>query len=309
MAFGRDIQDSVVRTVTSLFDHGPTPLEHTLDYQGDPGLLGPDSVSWRVLGDAAVFIGGIRALIVQSAHPEVAAGVEDHSTYRADPLGRLSRTSVYVTETTYGAMPEVEGAVATVRQAHRPIRGTSERQLRYNANTPQLAAWVHNVLTDSFLAAHQAFGPQALSTADADRFVSEQTKVGELLGAAPLPDTAGDLRNWIVDHPDRSESQAQVNAVEFLRNPPLAIPIRVGYRLLFNAAVTTIPEQITSQLGLQESRWAERTGRSSINAMRWALGASPAWQLALTRCDAPIPPNTFRQPLPDNTPTARVSDV
>ena len=304
MALGRDLQDSVVRAVTSLFAQGPTPLEHTLEYEGDPGLLGPDSVSWRVLGDAAVFVGGIRALVVQSAHPEVAAGVDDHSSYRDDPLGRLSRTSVYVTETTYGATPEVEAAVEVVRQAHRPITGTSDRDRPYSASTPVLAAWVHNVLTDSFLAAYQAFGPRPLSSADADRFVSEQTKVGQLLRAAPLPDTAAELRNWIVDHPGRADSPAQTNAIDFLRDPPLAVPIRVGYRLLFNAAVTTIPEPLTTQLGVRERRWAQRTGRTSIAAMRWALGASPAWQLALTRCNAPIPPKTFRQPLPNHTQTA-----
>ena len=297
MALARDIQDSVVRAVTSLFSKGPTPLERTLDYEGDPGLMGPNSVSWRVLGDAAVFVGGIRALVVQSAHPEVAAGVDDHSSYRDDPLGRLSRTSVYVTETTYGAMPEVEAAVAVVRQAHRPITGTSDRGCPYSASTPELAAWVHNVLTDSFLAAYQAFGPQPLSTEDADRFVSEQTKVGELLRAAPLPETAAELRSWIVDHPARADSRGQTNAIDFLQDPPLAIPIRLGYGLLFRAAVTTIPESITSQLGIEERRWAGKVGRGSINAMRWALGASPDWQLALTRCNAPIPPNTFRQPL------------
>ena len=80
--------------MTGLFAHGPTPLANTLDFPGDPGILGPDSVSWRVLGDASVFVGGIRALVIQSAHAEVVAGVEDHSTYRSDPLGRLSRTSV-----------------------------------------------------------------------------------------------------------------------------------------------------------------------------------------------------------------------
>ncbi len=297
MKVARDIQDSVVRAVTSLFSQGPTPLEHTLDHVGDPGLMGPDSVSWRVLGDASVFVGGIRALVVQSAHPEVAAGVDDHSSYRDDPLGRLSRTSVYVTETTYGAMPEVEAAVAVVRQAHRPVTGTSDRDRPYSASTPELAAWVHNVLTDSFLAAYQAFGPQPLSTEDADRFVSEQTKVGELLRAAPLPDTAAELRSWIVDHPARADSRGQTNAIDFLQDPPLALPIRLGYGLLFRAAVTTIPDSITAQLGIEERRWAGKVGRGSINAMRWALGASPDWQLALTRCNAPIPPNTFRQPL------------
>jgi uncharacterized protein (DUF2236 family) len=298
MNFGRDVQESVVRAVTSLFEHGPTPLANTLDHAGDPGLLGPDSVSWRILGDSSVFVGGIRALVVQSAHPEVAAGVDDHSTYREDPLGRLSRTAVYVTETTYGAMPEVEAAVAVVRDVHRPITGTSERGQPYSASRPEMAAWVHNVLTNSFLSAYQAFGPEPLSTDDADSFVSEQTRVGELLGAAPLPTTAADLEAWIVNHPDAAISRAQTTAIEFLSDPPLEIPVRVGYRLLFNAAVTTIPEPLRRQLGLTETRWADRVGKYSIGAMRWALGASPSWQLALTRCDRPIPPGIFKQPLP-----------
>lgn len=293
-----DIQDGVVRAVTALFDQGPMPLENTLDFRGDPGLLGPDSVSWRVLGDASVFLGGIRALVVQSAHPEVAAGVEDHSTYRDDPLGRLSRTAAYVTETTYGALPEVGAAVAVVRDAHRPITGTSERNRPYSASRPEMAAWVHNVLTNSFLSAYQSFGDRPLSTADADLFVAEQTKVGELLGAAPLPSTAHDLENWIVDHVDTADSQAQRDAINFLSKPPLAIPIRAGYRLLFNAAVTTIPKPLQQQLGLTETRWAHKIGSTAIDGMRWSLGASPSWQLALTRCDRPIPPKLFRQPLP-----------
>ena len=74
-------------SATAPFGHAPYPLAHTLDYRGDPGLLGPGSVSWLVIGDVATFIGGIRALLLQSAHPEVVAGVGDHSRYREDPLG------------------------------------------------------------------------------------------------------------------------------------------------------------------------------------------------------------------------------
>lgn len=187
------LRDRVVEATTSLFSHGPEPLEHTLDHRGDPGLLGPDSVSWRVIGDTSAFVGGIRALVVQTAHAEVVAGVSEHSTYRDDPLGRLSRTAVYVTETTYGAMPEVEATVAAVRTAHRPVHGMSERKRKYSASNPAMAAWVHNVLTDSFLVAYQAFGSRPLSAADADRFVEEQTAIGALLGAAPLPTTAREL--------------------------------------------------------------------------------------------------------------------
>lgn len=289
--------------MTGLFSHGPTPLANTLDYPGDPGLLGPDSVSWRVLGDASVFVGGIRALVVQAAHAEVVAGVEEHSTYRTDPLGRLSRTSVYVTETTYGAMPEVESAVAVVRQAHRPVHGTSERNLPYSAGRPEMAAWVHNVLTDSFLATYQAFGPERLSTADADRFVAEQTRIGELLGADPLPETAAELTDWITNHPDRVATKAQASAVAFLRNPPLSPPIKIGYRLLFQAALTTIPSDLQTQLGVEPGKRARSIGKNATAALRWALGASPDWHVALVRVGAPIPEGLFRQPLPSPGPT------
>ncbi|MDG2027661.1 MAG: oxygenase MpaB family protein [Acidimicrobiales bacterium] len=296
------LKDRVVGSTTSLFSHGPQPLEHTLSYAGDPGLLGPGSVSWQVIGDAAAFVGGIRALIVQTAHPEVVAGVEQHSRYKSDPLGRLSRTAVYVTETTYGAIPEVEAAVAAARQAHAPVRGHSERNKAYSAGHPAMAAWVHNVLTDSFLAAFQAYGPRTLTATEADCFVEEQTRIGALLDASPLPGSADELTRWISHHPELACSSAQAQAIEFLRNPPLPPPVRIGYRLLFNAAIATLPPSICDIVGLTPTTRGERVGRASVRSLRWALGSSPSWHLALVRTSAPVPPNLFRQPLPTNTP-------
>lgn len=293
-----DLRDRVVEATTGLFSHGPRPLEHTLDHVGDPGLLGPSSVSWEVIGDATAFIGGIRALLMQTAHPEVVAGVDQHSTYRVDPLGRLTRTSLYVTETTYGALPEVDTAVATVRRAHGPVRGRSERDRAYSAATPGLAAWVHNVLTDSFLTAFQVYGPRPLSDDEADRFVEEQSRIGRLLGADPLPATARDLREWIVENPDLDRSAGQRRSLEFLRNPPLSLPVKLGYRLLADAAVVTIPTKIADMSDLHASCRAERVGRRTVGALRWALGSSPSWHLALVRSGADVPEGLFRQPLP-----------
>ena len=292
------LKDKIVASTTSLFSHGPRALEHTLDHPGDPGLLGPDSVSWRVIGDAAAFVGGIRALVVQTVHPEVVAGVEDHSRYRNDPFGRLNRTSVYVTETTYGAIPEVDAAVAAVRTAHRPVRGTSGRDRPYSAGRPEMAAWVHNVLTDSFLAAYQTYGPHPLTTAEADQFVAEQARIGALLGASPLPDTADELSHWVVENPALATSDAQANALRFLRHPPLPFGVELGYRLLFNAAVPTIQPPTRHLLGLHSRRGSERVGRATVRALRWALGSSPSWHLALVRSGAPVPRGLFRQPLP-----------
>ena len=292
-----DLRDRVVAATTGLFSHGPQPLEHTLDHLGDPGLLGPSSTSWEVIGDATAFVGGIRALLMQTAHPEVVAGVDQHSTYRVDPLGRLTRTSVYVTETTYGARPEVDAAVATVRRAHGPVRGRSERDRAYSAATPGLAAWVHNVLTDSFLAAFQAYGPRPLADEEADRFVEEQSRIGQLLGADPLPTTAQTLREWIVEHPDLDRTEGQRRSLDFLRNPPLSLPVKLGYRLLADAAVATIPTRIAYLSDLQSPFQAERVGRQAVGALRWALGSSPSWHLALVRAGADIPRGRFRQPL------------
>lgn len=291
-----EVKNKVVEATVSLFSHGPQPLEHTLDHMGDPGLLGPDSVSWRVIGDATAFVGGIRALLVQTAHPEVVAGVEDHSAYRSDPLGRLSRTAVYVTETTYGALPEVEATVAAVRRAHAPVRGRSERDRAYSAGHPEMAAWVHNVLTDSFLAAYRAYGPTPLTDAEADRFVEEQTRIGALLGADPMPATEADLRSWIVDHSEIQQTEALHKAVDFLRDPPLSLPVKAGYKALMNAAVATIPEPIRQLIGVDTFSRAAEFGNASVGAMRWALGSSPSWHLALIRAGADIPTDvTFRQ--------------
>jgi uncharacterized protein (DUF2236 family) len=283
------LRQRIVGATTGLFAHAPYPLEHTLDYMGDPGLFGPGSVTWRVIGDATTFIGGIRALLVQAAHREVAAGVADHSRYQEDPLGRLSRTSAYVTATAFGAMPEVEAAVQIVRKAHRPVRGESHRGRPYAADNPEHAAWVHNVLTDSFLEAYRWYGRDRLTRAEADRFVAEQTKVGRLLDADPMPATAAELAEWVVDHPDIGVSPGMLGAVDFLRRPPLRWNIRIAYGILLRAAVATIPAPIREVIGVRRRPGAVLMGRLTIRLLRAVLGSSPSWHLALTRVGAPLP--------------------
>jgi len=260
-------------------------------------MLGPGSVSWRVIGDVAAFVGGIRALLIQTAHPEVVAGVEQHSSYRTDPLGRLTRTAFYVTQTTYGALPEVEEAVGLVRAVHARVQGRSERGLPYRAADPALAAWVHNVLTDSFLVAYQRYGPAPLSTDEADRFVREQARIGALLDADPLPESAAALAEWVSRHPATAASKAQAEVIAFLRRPPVPVGPRLGYRLLFEAALPAIPPSLLETMGLEVSASRARAGAAALAALRWALGSSPSWHLALVRSGAPVPHGMFQQPL------------
>ncbi len=290
------VRDRITRTTVGLFSHAPDPLGQTEAYPGDPGLFGPDSVTWRVIGDVATFVGGIRALLVQAAHQEVAAGVADHSRYQDDPLGRLSRTSAYVTATAFGAEPEVDQAVRIVRRAHRPVHGESHRLRAYAADDPGHAAWVHNVLIDSFLVAHQVYGKDRLDDRNADRFVAEQNAVGRLLDANPLPRTADMLSDWVTNHPDIGVSPGMVNAVDFLRVPPLPLHVRLAYRVLYWAAVATIPVSIRSVIGVKRKPGAVIMGRIAVIALRWVLGSSPAWYAALRRVGAELPDgHRFRQ--------------
>lgn len=291
---GRFRRTVAVRTV-GLFARAGDPMAHTMDHRGDPGLFGPGSISWEVMGDVSGFIGGIRALLIQAAHPEVVAGVTDHSRYREDPLGRLSRTSSYVTATSYGAMPEVEQALRIVRAAHRRVHGISHRGIPYRADDPALAAWVHNALTDSFLVCNQIYGARPLSTEEADRFVREQAAIGRLLDAEPVPETAAGLSRWVAEHPAVAPSPGMREAVEFLRDPPLDPAVKLAYQVLASAAVATIPPRIRRALGLRPRPGALYVGHASMAGMRWALGASPRWRQALLRVGAPVPEHRFRQ--------------
>ncbi|MCY4067853.1 MAG: oxygenase MpaB family protein [Acidimicrobiaceae bacterium] len=279
--------------ISALFSHGETPLENTADYPGDAGLCGPDSISWRVIGDVSVFLGAIRALLIQATHPETVAGVDDHSRYRADPMGRLNRTAFYVTSATFGAMPEVEEAVKRVRAAHRPVKGVSHRGLPYSASDPALAAWVHNTLTDSFLVAYQQFG-LPLSEAEADRFVVEQSRIGAMLGADPLPQTAAGLRDWVRFHPDLATSPGQEAAVHFLRRPPLPFRQRLGYAVLFQGAIATMPPELTRLLDMKPRHGARRASAGLLRSLRFGLLDSPSWQAALERCGASYDSSRFR---------------
>ena len=292
---------SVARATLALFEHTPYPLENTLDYSGDPGLLGPNSVSWRLIADPAAFVGGLRALLVQAAHPEVVAGVDQHSRYMDDPLGRLSRTSAYVTATTFGAMPEVEDALTRVLRAHARVKGVSSRGRPYDAADPRYSAWVHNALTDSFLTANQHYSDYPLTVVEADRFVAEQALIGARLDADPLPSTARDLRQWIETHPDIAPSPEMTSVVEFLGDPPLSPGVRLGYGLLHAAAVATLPERIREVLGVRSRPGAVSLGVAAVSGLRWALGASPSWALALTRCGVEIPIGMFRRQPPAST--------
>ena len=279
----------LTETTVGLFSHAPDPLEETFQYPDDPGLFGPESITWKIMGDVSSFIGGIRALLIQAAHPEVAAGVANHSTYRDDPLGRLSRTASYVTATAFGAMPEVEKSIKMVSSAHRPVVGTSSRGEKYSAGNPEMAAWVHNALIDSFLVSYQNFGPFLLKNEEADSYVYEQTNLGNLMKASPLPENAASLSCWLSENPKVGSSKEGAEAVSFLKKPPLPFFTRIAYKILFNAAVVTMPIELREAIGVNPKKGSKTAGNFLTKVLRYALGSSPAWAAALDRSGSKRP--------------------
>jgi uncharacterized protein (DUF2236 family) len=138
---------------------------------GDLGLFGPESVTWRLHAEPVLWLGGIRALYLQALHPEAMRLLHEHSVFRDDPWGRLRRTAEYVGVTTYGTREDAHRAGARVRMVHQ----------RLGLDAPDLLRWVHCCEVDSFLAAARRSGAR-VSAADADRYVAEQLRTGQLVG-------------------------------------------------------------------------------------------------------------------------------
>lgn len=167
---------------------GFTPLESLDRSTPDPGLFGPDSVSWRVHHDPASVVGGIRALVFQSLHPEVMLGFARVTGSYEDAWGRLSRTGRYVNAITYGTEAEAEAAAARVRRIHGAL----------GLDRPEWLLWVHCGAVDSWLDAHRRSGAP-LTDDEADRYVEEQVKAARLVGCAvaDVPTSVAELRDYV----------------------------------------------------------------------------------------------------------------
>ena len=193
-------------------------------------------------------------------------------------------------------MPEVQEAIGKVKIAHQKVSGFSERGKSYSAANPEDGAWVQNTLTDSFLVAYQTFA-KPLTTEEADQFVLEQSKIGELLGVTPLPKTAKELRAWVDEHPRLATSKDLTESIKFLKTPPLPFPQLFGYKIVQRAAVSTISPRLRNILDLQSRAGSIQAGRALTNTLRWAMKSSPSWRSALLRCDAQFDPAMFRSDL------------
>ena len=243
-----------------------------------PRWFGEDRPIRRVHGDASMFVGGLRALLLQSLHPLAMAGVAGHSGFRGDPWGRLQRTSYFLAVTTFGPAEYADETIAKIKKVHRGVRGTAADGRPYSASDPHLLRWVHIAEIDSFLRAHQRYGRKPLDQAGRDGYVADTARVARELGVLDPPETEAELADQIRKYrPELTGTpEARATARFLLFNPPLPIPARVPYAVLGAAAVELLPRWARLPLRLPYLPVAESTvvragGQLVTTGIRWAM--------------------------------------
>ncbi len=264
---------------------GPDGGRHRDRIHGRPGprWFAPDSAIAQVHGDASMFVGGIRALLLQSLHPAAMRAVAEHSGYRGDMWGRLARTSRFLAVTTFGTAEDAQQAVDAVRAIHDRIAGTMPDGSSYAASDPHLLRWVHVAEIDSFLRAHQRYGARPLDAAGRDAYVAQTAEVARRLGVLDPPTTEAELAAVLEEYrPElRGTPEAREAVGYVLLRPPLPLLARPAYGVLAAAAVGLMPAWTRLPLRLPWLPVTERTvvrvlGGAAVGTVRWAMTPPPA---------------------------------
>jgi uncharacterized protein (DUF2236 family) len=257
---------------------GPEGPRHRDRIHNTPGerWFADDRPIRIVHADSSMFVGGLRALLLQSLHPLAMAGVAAHSGFRGDPWGRLQRTSYFLAVTTFGRATDAEQAIRRIQGVHERVRGVAPDGRPYAASDPHLLRWVHVAEVDSFLDAHRRYGGVRLEPEQQDGYVADAARVARALGVVDPPTTVAELADALQAYrPElRGTPEARAAARFMLLRPPLPIAARVPYAVLASAAVASMPVWARWPLRLPYLPVAEATvvragGAGLVRTLRW----------------------------------------
>lgn len=249
------------------------------------GLYAPGSVTWRISSDNALMLGGGRALLMQLAHPLVAAGVGAHSDFLERPVRRLERTMTLTLGLVFGSGAEARASARAVNRAHERVSGRLEQSVPgfpagtpYRAFDPELLLWVHATLVDSALETYATF-VRPLAAAERDAYWRESWAIGRLLGLSDhafppaYPDFAAYVEEMVA-----SRLQVTAQALE-LADAVLRPPLRGVPRGVFwpHEVITAglLPARLRAQYGLRWGRSRAAAYRGLVVAFRGAVRAAP----------------------------------
>jgi uncharacterized protein (DUF2236 family) len=238
------------------------------------GLYAEDSVTRRVNRENVLFLGGGRALLMQLAHPKVAAGVDEHSDFRSHPIRRLRRTLLITMAIVFGDRETALRAARTVNQVHGRVQGQG-----YRALDPDLLLWVHATLADTALATYEAF-VSPLTPREREDFYQEFKLLGELLGIPRdrFPDSLRDFNDYMeammTTGPVHVDQRAKDLARMVLRPSVRMLP---GPAMIPFEVVTAglLPPTLRTQYGLAWGSGQRRAYRLAVNALPRLVALTP----------------------------------
>lgn len=244
---------------------------------GDPGLFGPGSMVWRVNGETAVLLGSGRALLMQIAHPLVAAGVADHSDFEADAFDRLWRTLDTVLTVAFGDTEQALGAADRVRGIHGRVTGRRGGRT-YSALDHELLLWVHGTLVDSALVTYQRF-VEPLAPDDVERYLEEMKRFAGAFGVPRdvLPPDAVFFRRYMDEQLVglRVTPEARRLAHEIMA-PPAPVGLAPFRGLLRETTIGLLPEHLREPFGLTWGPARELALKVAAAGIRRTLPLVPA---------------------------------
>lgn len=255
----------------------------------DIGFYGPESDVWKVHGSLSTLVGGVRALLMQAAYPAALAGVSQHSAYDTDPLGRLERTTRWLTITSFGSTAAIEREARRVNTLHHKVVGeyvAPDQEIKeYKAGHSRHLLWVHCAFTDSFLTAYREL--DFAEDRSVPNYVQEWAKSAEPLGLTDAPASDAELKQTLDGflEDEIGAIAATPTIVHFIIHPPFAKAAMPFYRTICNAAISTMDPRVLKVLGLKpKSRLWLIAVKPMLGALRVVVGKeSPSQEIARDR--------------------------
>jgi len=218
----------------------------------DHGLFGPHSVTWRVHLEPVLFVGGMRALLLQSLHPRVMRATFQNSAL-FDPekaFPRFLRTVEFVETRTFGSLAEIERASARVRGLHAKLRGYDpDTGEHYRVDEPSGLLWVHCAEVDSYADVARRAG--ILDDEGTDAYIAENVRAAQTVGLDPadVPASRAELAAYFAQiRPQLRLTDEARRGVGGLLRPRGRAPrsVKLAISTVAAAAIATLP------------RWARR---------------------------------------------------
>lgn len=247
--------------------------------QHDHGLFGPDSVTWRVHLEPVLWVGGLRALLLQSLHPRVMRGTFQNSAL-FDPRkawSRFQRTVEFVGVRTFGTTADVEAAAARVRALHASLRGYDpDTGSTFRLDEPAGLLWVHCSEIASYADVARRAG--ILDDAGTERYLVESVRAAGVIGLSGAPSSRAEMRTYFDRmRPELALTDEARRAVGNLFAPRSRAPsaVKLGIPAIASLSLATLPRWARRMYGLPGVPTTDLGATLALRALRTATGVLP----------------------------------